>query len=245
MKKLLFTLILIFSVASVFAGTGVSVIVAGGNSKPTFIKSDKNVKVILKNDKFFYVEKFLGEKNGLYLFLKDGQKVSFPKSIVKEIKLTMKTKGSDKKENYKEQKKENKKQTTSKKTLILTDYNVEKHYYTVENQKQENGEEKQNQGSGLKVTVLNQVVSRKGDTVSFKADIKNVTGLEVGKLSIILNIYDVNGKLVETKKVFLANSLPNGKSIPFQYSMKDPEGKITRFDYSFEGIVYPPKPQGE
>ncbi len=244
MKKLVILFYIVFG-WSVFAGTGISVIVSSGNASPKYLKSQNTVKVVLKNNKYFTVEKYLGEKGDSYLFIKDGKRVCFPKAVVKEIKLTMETESDGKTENAEQTTQTDKKQTTSKKSLILTDYNVEKHYYTVEDQNEGNGEKEENKSSGLRVSVLNQVVSRKGDTVSFKADIKNITGLTVGKLSIILNIYDVNGKLVETKKVFLANTLANGKSVPFQYSMKDPEGKITRFDYSFEGIVYAPKPKGE
>ncbi|BBB32369.1 hypothetical protein TTHT_0804 [Thermotomaculum hydrothermale] len=121
----------------------------------------------------------------------------------------------------------------------MTDYNVEKHIYEKETENNK-GEKEEKKSAGLSVKVENQVIERKKDTITFKANIKNVTGMEVGKLSIILNIYDSKGKLVEKKKVFLANSLKDGKSVPFTYSLKDPEGKITRFDYSFEGIVYKP-----
>ncbi len=240
MKKILTVCFLMGLSLLLFAGTEVSVI--GASSKrgsKNFVK-EPDVKVVLTNDTYFYAERYLGEKGSNYLFVKDGKKVMLPKSMVKEVKLKIAVQGDGEKSNNKKQ--QVNKQTEKKgkkKRLILTDYNVQKNYYGKENSivNQENEEKQQ---SGLRVKVENQVIERKKDTITFKADIKNVTGLEVGKLSIILNIYDSKGKLVEKKKVFLANRLKDGKSVPFTYSLKDPEGKITRFDYSFEGIVYKP-----
>ncbi len=241
MKKILTVCFLMGLSLLLFAGTEVSVIGASSkNGSKNFVK-EPDVKVVLIGDKYFYAEKYLGEKGNNYLFMKDGKKVMLPKSMVKEIKLSIAVK-REKKKSIQQPDKVNKKakdNKSNKKKLILTDYNVEKNYYLKENNTT-NQEGEQKPQSGLKVKVENQVIERKKDTITFKADIKNVTGLEVGKLSIILNIYDSKGKLVEKKKVFLANSLKDGKSVPFTYSLKDPEGKITRFDYSFEGIVYKP-----
>ena len=240
MKKILTVCFLMGLSLLLFAGTEVSVIGASSkNGSKNFVK-EPDVKVVLTNDTYFYAERYLGEKGSNYLFVKDGKKVMLPKSMVKEVKLKIAVQGDGEKSNNKKQ--QVNKQTEKKgkkKRLILTDYNVQKNYYGKENSivNQENEEKQQ---SGLRVKVENQVIERKKDTITFKADIKNVTGLEVGKLSIILNIYDSKGKLVEKKKVFLANRLKDGKSVPFTYSLKDPEGKITRFDYSFEGIVYKP-----
>lgn len=241
MKKILTVFFLMGLGVLVFAGSGVSVIATSSSTAASkrFVKKP-DVKVILTNNTYFYAEKYLGEKGNSCIFMKDGKKVMLPKSMVKEIKLKIEVQGKEKKSIRKaEEVKEQAEKKDKKKKLILTDYNVEKNYYLKENDTT-NQEDEQKPQSGLRVKVENQVIQRKKDTITFKADIKNVTGLEVGKLSIILNIYDSKGKLVETKKVFLANSLKNGKSIPFTYSLKDPEGKITRFDYSFEGIVFKP-----
>ncbi len=224
-----------------FAGGGLSVITTSTSSAANRLVKKPNVKVILTTDKYFYAERFLGEKGNYYLFMKNGKKVMLPKAMVKEIKLQISVKEKEKGQirEIKSKGKKKEKEEKGKKKLILTDYNVEKNIYLKEDTeaKKENEAKK---SSGLSVKVENQVIERKKDTITFKADIKNVTGLEVGKLSIILNIYDSSGKLVQKKKIFLAKSLKDGKSVPFTYSMKDPEGKITRFDYSFEGIVFKP-----
>ena len=238
MRKIVFFLSVFFVSLSLIAGS-ITVVGAGTSSTAKKIfKNDEGVKVILKGGKYFVVEKFLGEKGDFYLFQKNGNKVAFPKSQVEEIKLHIEVEGSERDTAKKETIKKEPKNQNGKK-LILTDYNIERHYFPKQsNQEEEQTEEKKS--AGLSIRVLNQVIQRKGDTITFKADIKNVTGFEVGKLSIILRIYDSKGKLVEKKKIFLANSLKNGKSVPFTYSMKDPKGTITRFDYSFEGVVYKP-----
>lgn len=242
MKRFLTVFLMLGLSFCLFAGSGVTVI-GRKSSSPENKKLIKgaDVKVILKGDKFFYADKYLGEKGSNYLFLEEGQKVMLPKSIVKEIKLHMALKGeSTKREKIIQKFKERREAKRNKRKLVLTDYNVERHYIGNENMLPKEANKESQKASGMRVKVENQVIERKKDTITFKASIKNVTGLEVGKLSIILNIYDNKGKLVEKKKVFLANSLKDGKSIPFTYSLKDPEGKITRFDYSFEGIVYKP-----
>ncbi len=237
MKHLIFICIVLGLSLTLFAGSGISVIASSSSSPTKHLVSKPEVKVLLKGDKYFFAEKYLGKKGKYYLFIKNGKKVSIAASLVKEVKLTMQLEGKEKKSSTLEKTKQVRK--TKKKELILTDYNVEKNFYLKD--KNEDTEKKEvKKSSGLSVKVENQVIERKKDTITFKADIRNTTGLEVGKLSIILNIYDLNGKVVEKKKIFLANSLKDGKSIPFSYSIKDPEGKITRFDYSFEGIVYKP-----
>ena len=238
MKKIFTVCFLIGLSFLLFAGNGVSVIGSSSKSNSKHFVKEPDVKVILTDDTYFYAERYLGEKGGKYLFVRDGRKVMLTKSMVKEIKLNITVNGEEKKSIKKANDVNKNKKKSNKKKLILTDYNVEKNYYPERNiVNQEDNEKKQ---SGLRVKVEDQVVERKKDTITFKAKIKNVTGLEVGKLSIILNIYNNKGKLVEKKKVFLANSLKDGKSIPFTYSLKDPKGEITRFDYSFEGIVYKP-----
>ncbi len=235
MKKVIVLLMVLLSV-NLFASGKLSVITGKKGKANPYVKTP-DVKVILNGDKVFYAERYLGEKGNYYLFLRDGTKVMLPKSMVKEIKLNIRLK--EKAEKKPEKKVVRKPEKQHKKKLILTDYNIEREYFPSENENPAEPKEEK-KSSGLRVKVENQVIERKKDTITFKADIKNITGLEIGKLSIILNIYDNKGKLVETKKVFLANSLKDGKSVPFTYSLKDPEGKIARFDYSFEGIVYKP-----
>ena len=235
MKKAIVLLMILLSF-NLFASGKLSVITGKKGKENPYVKTP-DVKVILNGEKVFYAERYLGEKGGYYLFLMDGTRVILPKSMVKEIKLNIRLKEKAEKKTGKKVVKNTEKQ--HKKKLILTDYNIEREYFPSENKNETETKEKK-KSSGLRVKVENQVIERKKGTITFKADIKNITGLEVGKLSIILNIYDNKGKLVQTKKVFLANSLKDGKSVPFTYSLKDPEGKIARFDYSFEGIVYKP-----
>ncbi|BBB32368.1 hypothetical protein TTHT_0803 [Thermotomaculum hydrothermale] len=90
MKKFLVIPLMFFLGFTLFAGSGLTVISTSSSSKATkkLIKQP-DVKVILKGGKFFYAERYLGEKGNYYLFKKDGKKVMIPKSAVEEIKLSI------------------------------------------------------------------------------------------------------------------------------------------------------------
>ncbi|GEM_PF-3212297 len=243
MRKIMFFAVISLLSTLLFAGNEVHVFSSGSNPYPSgkAVKGDK-VKVMLKGDRYFMVDRFLGQDNGYYLFLKDGRKVIIPSSLVKEVNLQIAVARAEKpqKSLVEKAKNENVKEKSGKKPLILTDYNVERNYI-LENNANEGTKEKKGEmesAHGLSIKVLNQTITRKNGVITFKADLKNATSFTVGKLSIILNVYDVKGKLVDKKKVFLGNSVESGKVIPFTYTLKDPEGKITRFDYSFEGVLY-------
>ena len=192
-----------------------------------------DVVITFHDGSIFRCSRVVREEASVIIVEKDGRQVSIQKRLVQSVdKGEKKTEAAPSKQAAKPEKSE--KEQGDK--LILTDDNVER---TVPRKRpgEEKKEEKAPEAPKVTINVVSQRVTREGSTVKFEGTIRNDMTETVNSLRMTVQAVDKDGNVYAETASQVAASIAVGETAPFSFQFQDPDTKIARFAFRFEGIT--------